>query len=395
MSFSVVVWKFVDDIMLEEEITEMVSSSYLISSEGSVLMKHNNKTYRGNVDSEHASSTKARNRLNQVNADRSTDRPQRARKKKTYSSSEEDNEEEQQKKKKKVVSDSEEETLADNRENVNPHLEQSSIQYAATSMLKTSRPLSSLPGASSTSPGMLSTMRDGSSSAIVSGKKKSSMSSSSSSTASRQCDFSLKQPLLVTTPHTSFSSLNRTRDSVDREISDFERNESTPSGIVTPHKSGEYVTKAEFYHELQNYVRKEDHDKLRQRYDRLKRNVKEGIRTSEDSDYADRIKNFGPGNIYDATRELMHYAYSEDEILSHTVSGKRANTKVAVVKPKFTPTRFLKLKSAIQGKFPEVAQDPTLLSKKVTAVQKRLFLEKKQRAEKEQPPGQQPPLPRI
>ena len=64
-------------------------------------------------------------------------------------------------------------------------------------------------------------------------------------------------------------------------------------------------------------------------------------------EYSEMIKSLSPNAMYDATKLLMNHAYSEDELLSHTVSGKRANTKVDQVKPKFTPSRFSKIKSAL------------------------------------------------
>lgn len=52
MSSSVVKWKFIDNETLEEEIVEVVSTSYLIKADdGNVYMQHNSKTYKGEIDS--------------------------------------------------------------------------------------------------------------------------------------------------------------------------------------------------------------------------------------------------------------------------------------------------------------------------------------------------------
>ena len=56
-----------------------------------------------------------------------------------------------------------------------------------------------------------------------------------------------------------------------------------------------------------------------------------------DDDFAEKIKDFGPSDMYDATKLLLTHAYTEEEILNHTVSGKWANSKVTTdITPKFT-----------------------------------------------------------
>lgn len=161
--------------------------------------------------------------------------------------------------------------------------------------------------------------------------------------------------------------------------------------MSTPSRN-QYISKSEFYHELRDYVCIEEFDKLKQKYERLKRSVREGRPGNDLDEYAERIKNFGSNNIYDATKELMCHVYTEEEILGHTVSGKRSNSKIMNVKPKFTPERYNKLKSAIQQKFPEAAKDSTVLTKKITAVQKRLALEKVKRENNDHPVA---PLPQL
>lgn len=141
-------------------------------------------------------------------------------------------------------------------------------------------------------------------------------------------------------------------------------------------KGSDTITRAEFFHELRNYVKKDDFDALKLRYERLKRKFKNQGCSEDLDEYSELIKDYGPHCMYDATKVLLHHAYTEGEILSHTVSGKRANSKVTSVKPKFTPTRFSKIKGALTQKYPEARNDPTNVTKKVTAVQKRLKLDK-------------------
>lgn len=142
----------------------------------------------------------------------------------------------------------------------------------------------------------------------------------------------------------------------------------------SPHSANGIITRAEFYHELSGYVKRDEFDRLKSKYDRLKRKVR-GCRNEEADDYDDVIKDYGPHCMYDATKRLMLHAYTQDEILAHTISGKRANSKVTTVKPKFTPSRFTKVKNALQKKFPESLNDPTLIHKRITSVQKRLKLD--------------------
>lgn len=61
--------------------------------------------------------------------------------------------------------------------------------------------------------------------------------------------------------------------------------------------------------------------------------------TVEVDDFAEKIKDFGPGHMYDAMKSLLTHAYIEEEILNHTVSGKQANSKFTDVKHKQVPSR--------------------------------------------------------
>ena len=133
----------------------------------------------------------------------------------------------------------------------------------------------------------------------------------------------------------------------------------------------------------------DEHDALKLKYDRLKIKIKNNNTNEEDdNEYRRLIKDFGKDRLYDATKLLFETAYEEDEILSHTVSGKKANTKVVEVKPKFSPHRFGKIRGALQQKFPQLLNDSTVLTKKITAVQKRLKLDKAKREQvQEEPPA--------
>lgn len=108
----------------------------------------------------------------------------------------------------------------------------------------------------------------------------------------------------------------------------------------------------------------------------MKQKVKNSVVSADDDEYSDMIKNMGPLGMYEATKLLMNHVYTEEEILSHTISRKRANSKMDEVKPKFTSSRYNKIKVALIKNYPLAATNQTLLSKKVSAVQKRLKLDK-------------------
>lgn len=91
--------------------------------------------------------------------------------------------------------------------------------------------------------------------------------------------------------------------------------------VLTTSGGHDFMTRAEFYHEIANYVKRDDFDQLKSKYDRLKRKIKAGNQNDDEEDYDQLIKGYGPQNLYDATKQLMHHAYTEKEILDHTVSG--------------------------------------------------------------------------
>lgn len=51
--FAVVSWESIDNEAINDKLTEVVSSKYLVKSDGYVLMSHQNKTYKGKLDSYH------------------------------------------------------------------------------------------------------------------------------------------------------------------------------------------------------------------------------------------------------------------------------------------------------------------------------------------------------
>lgn len=47
-----------------------------------------------------------------------------------------------------------------------------------------------------------------------------------------------------------------------------------------------------------------------------------------DDDFAEKIKDFGPGRIYHAMKSLLTHAYTEEEILNHSVSDKTSKQQI-------------------------------------------------------------------
>ena len=84
-------------------------------------------------------------------------------------------------------------------------------------------------------------------------------------------------------------------------------NISTPP---TPSMPVNYVlTRAEFFHELRNYVKLEDFQILKSKHERLKRRVKScGNNEEELDEYSALIKDFGKDRLYDATKVLFQTA---------------------------------------------------------------------------------------
>ena len=96
---------------------------------------------------------------------------------------------------------------------------------------------------------------------------------------------------------------------------------SSPSDM----KDTALLSCAEFYHELTYYVWKDKSETLKNKYERLTRRVK--TQTVEvDDDFAEKIKDLGPGGMYDATKLLLTHVYTEEEIINNTVSGKRTKS---------------------------------------------------------------------
>ena len=176
-----------------------------------------------------------------------------------------------------------------------------------------------------------------------------------------------------------FFSITIVSKSIDFNSSGLSTHSSGSISSTPLRSPSDTLTRAEFFHD--------EHDALKFKYECLKIKIKNNNTNEEDdNEYRRLIKDFGKDRLYDATKLLFETAYEEDEILSHTVSGKKANTKVVEVKPKFSPHRFGKIRGALQQICPELLNDSTVLTKKITAVQKRLKLDKAKR-EQVQPPA--------
>lgn len=63
--------------------------------------------------------------------------------------------------------------------------------------------------------------------------------------------------------------------------------------------------------------------------------------------YKSQIKKYGPWKLYDETKTFMEHAYTQNEILNCTVSGKTENSAVQIVKPTFTSMRQNKINVAL------------------------------------------------
>ena len=121
---------------------------------------------------------------------------------------------------------------------------------------------------------------------------------------------------------------------------------------------------------MDNYVQKSEFQRLQGRYEKLKRKIAQNSTAFEDDEYYQSIESFGNDKTYEATLHLTEKAFT-DEKISHSVSGRRANSKITVVKPQFSPNWFNKVCNALKKKFPDINKDQTIITKKYSLCKKR------------------------
>ena len=138
-----------------------------------------------------------------------------------------------------------------------------------------------------------------------------------------------------------------------------------------PTSASAYISRAELFNILDNYVQKSEFQRLQGRYEKLKRKIAQNSTAFEDDEYYQSIESFGNDKMYEATLQLMEKAFTNEEIRNHSISGRRANSKITVVKPQFSPNRFNKVCNALKKKFPDINKDQTIITKKVQSVQKK------------------------
>ena len=66
--------------------------------------------------------------------------------------------------------------------------------------------------------------------------------------------------------------------------------------------------------------------------------------------------------------------------------GRRANSKITVAKPQYSPNRFNKVCNVLRKRFTDINKDQTIITKKVQSVQKKKMNDlenEKKKAEKE------------
>ena len=78
-----------------------------------------------------------------------------------------------------------------------------------------------------------------------------------------------------------------------------------------------YISRAELFNILDNYVQKSEFQRLQGRYEKLKRKNAQNSTAFEDDKYYQSIESFGNDKIYEATLHLMEKAFTDEEIRSH------------------------------------------------------------------------------
>ena len=91
---------------------------------------------------------------------------------------------------------------------------------------------------------------------------------------------------------------------------------------------------------MNNYVKKSEYERLQGRYEKLKQKIAQNSTAFEGDEYYQSTVSFGNDKIYEATLHLMEKSFTDEEIRSHSVSGRRANSKITVAKLKYSPNRF-------------------------------------------------------
>ena len=115
---------------------------------------------------------------------------------------------------------------------------------------------------------------------------------------------------------------------------------------------------------MDNYVQKSEFQRLQGRYEKLKRKIAQNSTAFEDDEYYQSTESFGNDKIYEATLHLMEKAFTDEEIRSHSVSGWRANSKITMVKPQYSPNWFNEVCNALKKKFPDISKDQIIITKK-------------------------------
>ena len=85
---------------------------------------------------------------------------------------------------------------------------------------------------------------------------------------------------------------------------------------------------------------------------------------------ADVIAGYGTNQIFDAVDSTMRLAFSDEELVSHSVSGKASNSKMTP-KPVFDKTKYNQVLQALYTKFPQLLSEKKELMLKIHSVIKK------------------------
>ena len=98
------------------------------------------------------------------------------------------------------------------------------------------------------------------------------------------------------------------------------------------------------------------------------------------------IKNYSTSQLLEALYTAMTLAFTEKELLSHTVSGKPSNGKSSAsghAKPQFDLQKFSIVCIVLYKKFPELVGDRKTLTAKIHAVIKKIKRNTKKESNKQ------------